>query len=50
MRDEGAGEFVQPISSIPALLIFKDGKIVGRHVGVMPEASLRAELQRLSQP
>ena len=36
------------ISSIPALLIFKDGKIVAQHVGVTPEAILRAELQRLS--
>src|SRR5205823_1656246 len=36
------------ISSIPALLIFKSGKVVSRHVGVMPEASLRAEMQRLS--
>ena len=38
------------ISSIPALLIFKDGKIAVRHVGVTPEATLRAEMQRLSQP
>ena len=37
------------ISSIPALLIFKDGKIAARHVGVMPEAALRAELERLRQ-
>jgi thioredoxin 1 len=36
------------ISSIPALLIFKEGKIAARHVGVISEASLRAELQRLS--
>jgi len=36
------------ISSIPALLIFKDGKIAARHVGVMPEATLRAEMERLS--
>jgi thioredoxin 1 len=36
------------ISSIPALLIFLDGQIVGRHVGVTPEATLRAEMQRLS--
>lgn len=36
------------ISSIPALLIFKDGQIVTRHVGVMPEATLRAEMDRLS--
>ena len=36
------------ISSIPALLIFKGGKVVARHVGVTPELSLRAEMQRLS--
>lgn len=41
---------VYKISSIPALLIFKDGKVVARHVGVMSEAALRAEMQRLSQP
>jgi thioredoxin 1 len=35
------------ISSIPALMIFKDGKIVARHVGVMPEGTLRAQLQQL---
>src|SRR5207244_7155560 len=32
------------VSSIPALLIFKDGKIAARHVGVTPEATLRAEM------
>ena len=36
------------ISSIPALLIFKDGQIASRHVGVTPEATLRAEMQNLS--
>jgi thioredoxin 1 len=36
------------ISSIPALLIFKDGQIAARHVGVTPETTLRAELTRLS--
>src|SRR5881398_242726 len=35
------------VSSIPAFFIFRDGRIVGRHVGVVPEATLRAELQRL---
>jgi thioredoxin 1 len=34
-------------SSIPLLLIFKDGQIAGRHMGVTPEATLRAELVRL---
>jgi len=38
------------ISSIPALLIFKDGKIAARHVGVTPEVTLRAEMRRVSQP
>src|SRR2546421_3511090 len=38
------------VSSIPALLIFKEGKVAARHVGVMPEATLRAELQRMKQP
>src|SRR5579862_9051286 len=35
------------IESIPALLIFKNGKIAARHVGVTDEADLRAELKRL---
>ncbi len=38
------------ISSIPALLIFKAGKIAARHAGVTQEATLRAEMQRLRQP
>lgn len=32
------------VSSIPALLIFKGGKIIAQHVGIIPEATLRAEL------
>lgn len=36
------------ISSIPALLIFKNGTVVARHNGLMPEAALRAEMQRFS--
>lgn len=36
------------ISSIPALLIFKGGQIAARHVGVTPEATLRAEMVRLA--
>jgi thioredoxin 1 len=35
------------ISSIPALMIFKDGKVVARHSGVTTEAVLRSELQGL---
>jgi thioredoxin-like negative regulator of GroEL len=37
------------ISSTPALLIFKDGQIAVRHVGVTPDATLQAELQRFSE-
>lgn len=37
------------ISSIPALLIFEDGKVAARDVGVTAEATLRAEMQRLSR-
>src|SRR3954465_11623592 len=37
------------ISSIPALLVFKDGKVAAQHVGVTPESTLRAEIQRLRQ-
>ena len=36
------------ISSIPVLLIFKDGRLAARHVGLTPEATLRAEMQRFS--
>jgi thioredoxin 1 len=35
------------ISSIPALLLFQKGEVVAKHIGVVPEATLRAELQRL---
>ncbi len=37
------------ISSIPALLIFKNGKVVARHVGVTSEATLRIELEESSR-
>jgi thioredoxin 1 len=37
------------ISSIPTILIFKDGQVAAQHVGVTPEAKLRAEMQRLGQ-
>src|SRR4051794_17242504 len=33
------------VASIPTLLIFKQGRIAARHVGVVPESTLRAELQ-----
>jgi thioredoxin 1 len=36
------------ISSIPVLLIVKDGQIAARHVGLTPEAMLRAEMERLT--
>src|ERR1044071_1547523 len=35
------------ISSIPALLIFHKGEVAARHVGVMAERELRAELERM---
>jgi len=35
------------ISSIPALMIFKGGRIAAQHLGVTPEATLRAELEKL---
>jgi thioredoxin 1 len=38
------------VSSIPALLVFKAGKVAAQHVGVTDESTLRTELQRLSQP
>src|SRR5206468_1491790 len=37
------------ISSIPVVLLFKGGQIDTRHVGVTPEATLRTEMQKLSQ-
>ncbi len=36
------------IASIPALLIFKNGRIASQHAGITSEAHLRAELQSLS--
>jgi thioredoxin 1 len=35
------------VSSIPTLFVFDKGQVVNRHLGVTPEATLRAELQRL---
>ena len=35
------------VSSIPTVLIFKDGQIAAQHVGLTQEPVLRAELQRL---
>ncbi len=35
------------ISSIPALLVFHGGRIAARHVGVVNEAVLRGELEKL---
>jgi thioredoxin 1 len=37
------------ITAIPALLIFKDGRIISRHEGVTAESVLRNELQKVSQ-
>jgi thioredoxin 1 len=36
------------IKSIPTLMIFKNGQIVARHVGIVPEATLREELGRVA--
>ena len=36
------------ISSIPALLIFQHGRVAAQHLGITSEATLRADLQRLS--
>jgi len=32
------------VASIPTFLVFKGGRLAGRHVGVTPEATLRADL------
>lgn len=37
------------ISSIPALLIFKNGQVVAQHLGVTPENVLRAELMKFTR-
>jgi thioredoxin 1 len=37
------------VSSIPVLLIVKDGKVTARHFGVAPEATLRAQVRRFSR-
>jgi thioredoxin 1 len=34
------------ISSIPTLLVFKGGKLVGQVVGAVPKSKIEAELQR----
>jgi len=36
------------VSSIPAIMIFKGGKVVASHLGVTPEATLRVELEKFS--
>ncbi|HEV3256876.1 MAG TPA: thioredoxin [Gemmataceae bacterium] len=35
------------VSAIPALLVFKDGRIAARHEGVVQEQTLRAEMEAL---
>jgi thioredoxin 1 len=37
------------VSSIPTLLVFKDGRVVARHLGVTPEATLRGEMEQFRQ-
>ena len=34
------------VSSVPTLVVFRDGREVARHLGVTPEAVLREELTR----
>src|SRR3954462_14747938 len=34
------------VSAVPTLLVVKGGRVVARHQGVVPEATLRAELER----
>ncbi len=36
------------VSGIPALIFFKDGKVVGRSVGLLAEAELKAKLDALA--
>lgn len=36
------------VSSIPALFIFKNGRIVAQYLGVTSESVLRSELERLA--
>src|SRR5258706_8992657 len=45
-NQELAGRY--QISSIPTFLIFKEGQIAARHVGVVPEATVRADFRRLA--
>lgn len=35
------------VTAVPTLLVFKDGRLVSRHVGMRPESALRSELQQL---
>lgn len=37
------------VSTIPVFLIFKGGQIVAQHLGITPEATLRAEMEQRSQ-
>lgn len=43
-EDELAGRY--GVMSIPALLIFKDGKVVDQHVGAVPKAAIASMLDR----
>jgi thioredoxin-like negative regulator of GroEL len=36
------------VSSIPTLLVFKDGELIDEIVGALPKANLTARLQRLA--
>jgi thioredoxin 1 len=34
------------VTSIPTLMMFKDGKIVDRHIGIMPKAQLQQFIEK----
>ena len=46
-NQELAGHY--KVSSIPALMIFKNGRIEAQHLGITPETTLRAELEKLRE-
>lgn len=41
-----AGQF--GVMAVPTLVFFKDGKVVDQHAGLLPEATLRQRLTKLS--
>ncbi|MGF1582160.1 MAG: thioredoxin family protein [Gemmataceae bacterium] len=37
------------VSAVPTLMIFQEGEVVFRHVGLLSEAELRSEMEKVSQ-